>query len=640
MLHPRGAALGARDAGRPGRIEAPARRGRGRRPRHRGHRHGRGRLARHRQEPRRHDALGCRIRGHQPRHGHHPGAVRRRRRGARGDDRRHERPAHDHDPAHEGDHRRPRRRRAQGQGQGHDRRRPRHPGLRRRDRRRRLRRQRRRRRRPCQVPGEVMPEASAPGRLAPRVSMLTDDAFVYVHGQTLELLATVGVRFASARARALLREAGARVDDDSMVVRIPAELVERAVASAPHDVLLAARDGEHDALLDRSRTFVGHDGMGAMTMDHRTGERRPSTDQDLYEACVVADALDELGFCWYVATPNDAVPAVQSLQGIVTMLRGSGKHAQGDLSDPLLVPYALEAAAAASPGGVWDPARPVFSIVYCPVSPLQHDPEALDAAMLLAEHGVPIVVYSLALAGATAPITLAGTIVQTNAEILSGLVALQLAAPGSPFVYVGNSSILDMKTSTYGACGPEALLFNLALTEMGHRYGFPVLSGGLSSDAKELCMQSGYEGGTMALLSTLAHADLFVGVGMLDSAQFLYLPKMVLDAEVVAQCAHVARGVQLDDESVMLEVSARIGPGGHFLGARETRSFLRRGEHYQLKVFQRGSYEAWRAQPVPEAERATAVVDDILATHRPPALPVGAEERMAAAVAAAAEGRG
>jgi trimethylamine--corrinoid protein Co-methyltransferase len=484
-----------------------------------------------------------------------------------------------------------------------------------------------------------MTRVPAPGRLAPRVSMLTDEAFAYLHERTLELLATVGVRFASERARGLLRDAGAHVDDESMLVRLPLELVERAITSAPHDVLLAARDGEHDALLDRSRTFVGHDGMGAMTLDHRTGERRPSIDKDLYEACVVADALDELGFCWYVATPNDAPPVVQSLQGIATMLRGSGKHAQGDLSDPHLVPYALEVGAAASPGGVWDPARPVFSIVYCPVSPLQHDEHALDAAMLLAEQGVPIVVYSLALAGATAPVTLAGTMVQTNAEILSGLVALQLAAPGSPFVYVGNSSILDMKTSTYGACGPEALLFNLGLTEMGHRYGFPVLSGGLSSDAKELCMQSGYEGGTMALLSTLAQADLFVGVGMLDSAQFLYLPKMVLDAEVVAQCAHVARGVQLDDERVMLHVSAKVGPGGHFLGARETTSFVRRGEHHQIKLFERGSYEAWRAHPVPEAERAAAVVEEILATHQPPALPPGGEARIEAAVAAAVEDR-
>jgi trimethylamine--corrinoid protein Co-methyltransferase len=466
--------------------------------------------------------------------------------------------------------------------------------------------------------------------------MLDAGACEWLHGRTLDLLARVGVRFASARARELLREAGALVDDESCVVRLPADVVEAAIASAPKQVLLAGREPRRDALLDGRRTFVAHDGMGAMTLDHRSGERRPSTERDLYEACVLADALDEVDFCWYVATPNDVEPALQSLRGLVAMLRGSGKHAQGDLSDPRLVPHALEIAAAVSPGGAWDEARPVFSIVYCPVSPLQHDADALDAAMLLAARGVPIVVYSLALAGATAPFTLAGTIVQTNAEVLSGLVALQLAAPGCPFVYVGNSSILDMRSATYGACGPEAVLFDLALTELGHHYGFRVLSGGLSTDAKELCVQSGYEGGTMALMSALARADLFVGVGLLDSAQFLYLPKIVLDAEIVAQCAHIARGVRLDDEHVQLDVSARVGPGGHFLAARETRALLRSGERHEIKVFRRGSYEAWRADPKSEAERATAVVDEILATHEPAPLPAGAEARIEGALADAA----
>jgi len=479
--------------------------------------------------------------------------------------------------------------------------------------------------------------AAEPGRMAPRVGLLDDNARVYLHERTLELLATVGVRFASERARALLRDAGATVDDESALVKLPAELVERAIATAGRPVLLASRDGAHDALLDGSDTYVGHDGMGAMTLDHRTGERRRSTDQDLREAMIVADALDDIGFCWYVATPNDADPAVQSLQGIATMLMGSSKHVQGDLSHPRLVPYALEVGAAASPGGVWDPKRPVFSIVYCPVSPLQHDADALDAAMLLAEQGVPVVVYSLALAGATAPVTLAGTIVQTNAEILSGLVALQLAAPGSPFVYVGNSAIMDMRSCTYGACGPEAVLFNLALTELGHSYGFPVLSGGFSSDAKELCMQSGYEGGSMAMVSMIARPELLVGVGMLDSAQFLFLPKMVLDAEIVRQCRRVARGIDLDDRHVMLDVSARIGPGGHFLGAKETKVFFREGEHQLPEAFVRGSYETWRTSGVPEVERAAAIVDEILATHKVAPLPDGGEGRMRAAVQAAVD---
>jgi trimethylamine--corrinoid protein Co-methyltransferase len=486
-----------------------------------------------------------------------------------------------------------------------------------------------------------MTSAAGPGRLAPRLGLLDEKGCTYLHERTLDLLASVGVRFASARARALLRAAGAEVDDESTVVKCPAALVEKAIADAAgREVLLASRDGEHDAVLDGSTTYVGHDGMGAMTLDHRSGERRHSTDQDLRAAMIVADALDEVGFCWYVATPNDAPPAVQSLQGIATMLQGSSKHPQGDLSDPRLVPYALEVGAAASPGGVWDPERPVFSIVYCPVSPLQHDEHALDAAMLLAEQGVPIVVYSLALAGATAPVTLAGTIVQTNAEILSGLVALQLAAPGSPFVYVGNSSIMDMRSCTYGACGPEAVLFNIALTELGHSYGFPVLSGGFSSDAKEICMQSGYEGGSMAMMSMVARPELLVGIGMLDSAGFLFLPKMVLDAEVVRQCRRVARGIDLDDRHVMLDVSARVGPGGHFLGAKETRVFLREGEHELPEVFVRGAYDTWRESGVPEVERATKIVEEILATHEVAPLPDGGAERMRAAVATAADALG
>ena len=105
------------------------------------------------------------------------------------------------------------------------------------------------------------------------------------------------------------------------------------------------------------------------------------------------------------------------------------------------------------------------------MSPLQHDADSLEAAILLAEQGVPITVYSLAMAGATAPLTLAGTTVQTNAEGLAAFAILQLAVPGCPLIYVGNAGIMDMRTSTYTSAGPEEILLNLALTEMGRHYG-------------------------------------------------------------------------------------------------------------------------------------------------------------------------
>ena len=479
----------------------------------------------------------------------------------------------------------------------------------------------------------------AGGVLRPRLSLLDAGAVEYVHEQTLRLLAEVGVRVPLARAQALLRDAGALVDDETQVVRFPADLVESAVARAPKTVLLAARDPAKDALLDHSRPFASHDGMGAMCLDHRSGERRPSTRQDLLEAMTVADALDEVGVLWYTAYPCDEPPALQALRGLQTMLTGSAKHVEGEVTDPADVPYVMDMLAAANPGGVWDRERPTFSIVYCPVSPLQHDADSLEAAMLLAGQGVPITVYSLALAGATAPITLAGTVVQTNAEVLATFVILQLAAPGCPLVYVGNAGIMDMRTSTYATAGPEEILLNLALTEMGRSYGFAVLSCGLSSDAKEFCVQVGADGAPMALATMLAGADILTGAGMLDSAQLLYLPKLVLDAEVVRQGHRLLAGLALDDGHVMLDVIGRAGPGGHFLAARETRAFLRTGELLMPRAFVRGSYDAWAAENRSELQRATDTVEEILATHTPAPLPDGATERFEEIVAGAASER-
>jgi len=474
----------------------------------------------------------------------------------------------------------------------------------------------------------------------PRLSMLDEAAIGYVHEQSLRLLAEVGVRVPLARAQALLRGAGAAVDDDTQIVRLPRDLVESAIARAPKHVLLAARDPEKDALLDHTRTFATHDGMGAMCLDHRTGERRPSTARDLRDAMTVADALDEIGVLWYTAYPCDEEPRLQSLRGLQAMLTGSAKHVQGEVTDPADVPFVMEMLAAASPGGVWRPERPIFSIVYCPVSPLQHDADSLEAAILLAEQGVPITVFSLAMAGATAPLTLAGTAVQTNAEGLAAFAILQLAVPGCPLIYVGNAGIMDMRTSTYTSAGPEEILLNLALTEMGRHYGFPVLSCGLSSDAKELCVQVGSDGGPMAYCTMLAGADLLTGAGMLDSAQLLYLPKLVLDAELIRQGQRLMAGVAFDDEHVMVDVTARVGPGGHFLAARETRRFLRSGELQLPQLFVRGSYDGWVAEGTSESQRATEKVDEILATHHPLPLPDGAAQRIDDVIAAAAAQKG
>ena len=462
-----------------------------------------------------------------------------------------------------------------------------------------------------------------------------------IHEATLRVLADVGVTFPDAGAQALLAEAGAAVDADTGRVRIPPRLVEEALEAAPRDVLLAGRDPAVDVRCDGADVHLTLDGTGAYTLDHRSGERRPSTMQDLADASLVADAAEEVGVVWNIVSAADAPANTQVLNELVAILTHTGKHIQGEVQRAEEVPFVMEILAAAAEGGRWDPARPFFSIVYCPVPPLQHEPEMLGAGLALAREGVPMCVYSMGLAGATAPVTLAGAAMQANAEILSSIVLFQLARPGLGCVYVADTGVMDMRAGAYAAAAPESVLLTQAMVGLARRYDLPVMATGLTGDANEFSYMSGSDAGMTVLTSVLMDPDLLCGAGMLDGAQMLSLPKILLDCELFRQCRRVRAGLEVDAEHLMEEVIASVGPGGHFLRARETRQFLRRGELHAPRLMPREPFESWSAARTAETrrsseeQRAVAAVEEILATHRPLPLPPGADERIAAALAAA-----
>jgi trimethylamine--corrinoid protein Co-methyltransferase len=469
----------------------------------------------------------------------------------------------------------------------------------------------------------------------PKLSLLDASACEEIHEATLDVLARAGVRFASPTALAVLREAGAEVDDETLIARLPRELVEQAVARAPREVVLGARDPARDVVLDGARTWLTVDGTGAATLDHRTGQRRPSTAADLAAATRVADALDEIGFVGPPVSAGDAAPGTEVLENLAVLLENTGKHVQYEVQREGEVPYVMDMLAAAADDGRWDPRRPLMSVVYCPVSPLQHEREMLDACLALAPRRVPMCVYSLGLSGATAPASLAGAVAQTNAEILSAIVLFELVEPGLPVIYVADAAVLDMRSGVYACAGPEAILMNLSLVAMGRYYGLPVMATGFTSDAKEYSVVAGFEGGSSALASLLARPDAIVGAGLLDAAQMLYLPKLVLDAEIMRQCEAVQRGLTIDHEHLAADLICRVGPGGQYLAARETRRTLAAGEHYRPRAYGRESYDAWTAAGQTVVQRAAATVESILDSHRPKPLPTGAAPRFAALIAAA-----
>jgi len=457
-----------------------------------------------------------------------------------------------------------------------------------------------------------------------------------LHAATLRLLDEVGARFPVRAAQSALGDAGAVVNAATGVVKIPPDMVERALAAAPASIVLAGRDPAAGVACGAGEATLTLDGTGAYTLDHRTGERRSSTIEDLGDALRVADATPEVGIVWNIVSASDVAPDTQVLHELWTCLRSTGKHVQGEVQRAEEVPYVMELVAAASDTGAWDPARPIFSIVYCPVPPLQHEPQMLEAAMRLAAEGVPICVYSMGLTGATAPVALAGAVAQANAEILSSLVLFQLLRPGLPCIYVADTGVLDMRTGAYTAASPEAVLITHAMVGLARRYGLPVMATGLTCDANAFTFMSGGDAALTALPSLLAGPDLLCGAGMLGGAQMLSLPKILLDAELYRECRRVLAGMPVDDEHLMLDLVAEVGPGGHFLGARRTRSHLRAGGLYTPRLMLRESYDAWAQARQDEVSRAAAAVDHILETHRPRPLPAGADASAVEVLAAAA----
>jgi trimethylamine--corrinoid protein Co-methyltransferase len=470
---------------------------------------------------------------------------------------------------------------------------------------------------------------------SPRVSVLHPADRDLIHERTLELLDTVGVCFQSAKARDVLRAAGCRVDDESGIVRIPAQLVEWAVDQLPRDVLLAGRDPARDAFLDGTQTFATVAGICPYVVDRESGLFRAPLLRDVEDLTRIADALDAFGIVWYSVSPTgDTQAKTTDLAATACMLAATGKHVMGQVTTPAEVPYTLEIVRLCA-GESGSEERSCFSIIYCPVAPLQHGGPAIEAATALATEHVPIDIFSLGLAGATAPVTLAGTITQTNCEVLSAVVLLQVVAPGCPLIYSANAGTMDMQTSRFAVAGPEAILMNVAQIELAHSYGMPALSVGFVPDTSELGFRGGVEDMGFALPTRLAQPDIMTGLGTVEAGQAVSYPKMVLDAEIVAYLDRLVEGIAVDDEHLSLEAISSVGPGGHYLSLKETRTRIRGGEHWLPDLFRRHSYAERQGGAPDELQRAAERVTEILAGHRPLPLPAGVAERVAEVLSAA-----
>ena len=305
------------------------------------------------------------------------------------------------------------------------------------------------------------------------LTLFSHDDLEMIHDATLEVLEYAGLYVQSEDAMDIYDGGGCIVDRKNNIVKIPAHVVEDAIRTAPKKVFLAGRDPKHDIVLESGRVNFCPFGEGIMVIDPYTGEYRKSTKADKGNVAKLVDALDQYDMLENTVAPRDVPPEVQSLHSYEVTVSNTTKHVPQPCHDKRSAQILIEMAAAVAGGREKLKDRPIVSGCTCPQSPLTISAGCADPIIEYAKAGLPQNILSMALAGATSPVTLAGTLVTHNAEVLGGIVLAQLTRKGAPVMYGSSTSIIDLKQLTATVGCPELGLISAAVAKLAQFYLLP-----------------------------------------------------------------------------------------------------------------------------------------------------------------------
>lgn len=462
-----------------------------------------------------------------------------------------------------------------------------------------------------------------------RLRVLSKSDVRRIHDASMEVLERVGVRVLEPGSLEILKRAGAEVDEKTSIARVPEHLVRECLAKAPRRFSLYGRRRGYRLVFERGRTYFSSQGTSLYVVDPLTGERRPSTLEDVKRFYRLVDALEHVHHATLVVHPRDVPDRLAHAYALFEAFRNTGKTVDAYAYDRVSALDAVRMASIVAGGEEELARRPMLLFFYNPVSPLQHSPGLLEGLRVFAEHGQPVIVAPECQAGATAPASLAGLLVQQNAEVLSAICVAELVKPGAPVLYGTVSTVMDMRTGNIALGAVEAGLINAATAQLAHYYGLPCRGTGGATEAKTPDLQAGFEKGVTLLMAALAGVNfIYDAAGSLDSTLAASYEQLVIDNELCGAVERVLRGIEVSDEALALELIEEVGPGGHYLGKLHTVKRVR-AEHFLPKLIARQRWESWVSSRK-LLEQAREKVDKLLKAHEPEPLDPALERELAA----------
>ena len=454
----------------------------------------------------------------------------------------------------------------------------------------------------------------------PRISFLSESEIEAIHDASLRVLEKTGIKVMSEVALDILKKAGAKVDYETGHATLHRNLVEEALKMAPRTIKYCARNPKYDFILNKQETHFCAEGGSPFLLDWETGKRRYSTSADIARCARIADYLDHFDLIWPLGTSSEVPAPVRYIVDMYTSLRNSEKHFEGDSTTAQEARYQIEIAAAIVGGREELRKRPIFSHVICTLAPLCYDKGMTEASIELGRAGIPVAIDPMPTAGGTGPATLAGTMVVNNAEFLGGLVIQEFASPGAPVVYGTGVGTIDFKTGS-NIPSPEKSLMKLGLNQVAHYYELPremlVTS---STAAKVLDTQAGYERAITILTQLSTTPDIALGSGTLEDGRITSMEELVIDNEIIDYALRFIEGIEVNEDTLAVDIIDKVGPGGIYLGEKHTVQHFR--ERWMSRLSDISSYETWEkrgSRTIDEVAREK--VREILATHKVTPLP-------------------
>jgi trimethylamine--corrinoid protein Co-methyltransferase len=462
--------------------------------------------------------------------------------------------------------------------------------------------------------------------VTPQFRVLSEDQIEEIFYSAMEVLERVGTRVYGQEGLALLYRAGCRISGDW--VRIPSGLVKDALNTTPNRIVVAGRDRHKRIHLEKNKIYFGTGSDCPSLVDPYTDEVRKYTFQDVYNAARLSDALPHIDFHMSLGLTSGVVPQTYDRHQFLAMLQGTSKPLVITTVDKegLVDQYRMACEVLGEPEEF---ARlPLFIVYIEPSSPLSNSIEAVEKILYAAEMGIPAIYTPGLMAGATAPATLAGTMVQCLAECLVGIVLAQLKRRGAPVIIGGVEAIIDMSTSIMSYGAPETILLSAAMTDVTKWLRLPMFSTAGCSDSKVLDQQAAIESALSVTVAALSGANLIHDVGYLESGLLGSFDMLVMSNEVIGMAKRILSGVTVTPETLAVDVIEGVGPGGQYLTQEHTRRHFRT-ELWLPALIDRQMRRGWEASGKKTmADRVRARVQDILEHHQPMPIPADAEARL------------